>query len=158
MEFSIGLKELLIGVALASLVYLLEILVFGRRARKSKADPAMREEIAALRQSLRQLGERVATLEWRLLGESQAVDSPPGAEIEIRRSTDASVQTPRANPVLVRERVTTQAMGAPSVHYDRPLHYARDGLSAAEIAARCGISLAEAELLVALHGPKDAPR
>ncbi len=154
MEFSIGLRELLIGVVLATLVYLLEVLVFGRRARKSTADPALREEIAALRQSMRQLGERVAALESRLLGESPPADDDASAAVEIRLSAEEPAPSARTPPAMARDRRPPEPVSSPSVHYDRPAQYAREGLPAAEIASRCGLSRAEAELLVALHGPR----
>lgn len=127
MEFSFGLRELLIAVVLASAIYLIEVWLFARRRRSSSSgDPALRAEVEALRQAVRRLEARLSALE-----QGQGREAP---------------------------HAQAEAVVKSNAQYDQPARYAREGLSAAEIANRCGISRAEAELLVALYGPKGGGR
>lgn len=48
-----------------------------------------------------------------------------------------------------------QEAGAAPTIYDYALQYAKDGMPAQEIAGRCGISVSEATLIVAMHQEKN---
>ncbi len=76
-------RELLIAVVLASVVYLLEVLLFSRR-RVPRDDRAVRERIASLEQELAALRARVEMLEARPPVES-ALDTQSATYAEALR-------------------------------------------------------------------------
>lgn len=111
MEFSISLQDLLIALVLATVIYLLESVIFSRRRRKSAGS----DGIEAVKAQLASLCQRLDALEDRLgSGEADAAEASHAA-------------------------------------YDYAVQYARQGMIAPEIAARCGISRDEAALIVAMH-------
>lgn len=113
MELTITWHELLIAVLLATVIYLLESVIFSRR-RGSKA--------ATDTQEIDKLSAEVAALQRRL------------DELESRLGVAES-----PNPESAHNA------------YDYAIQYARQGMIAPDIAARCGISRDEAALIVAMH-------
>lgn len=116
MEITLTWQELLIAVVLASVVYLLETVLFARRRRRSATGPHDHDgEIHKLR-------AEVVTLQHRL----------DALEVKLGVAEPAEMETAHAA-------------------YDYAIQYARQGMIAPEIAARCGISCDEAALIVAMH-------
>lgn len=117
MDITVTWRELLIAVVLATVIYLLESVLFARSRRRPAATaPAGHEgEIHKLRAEVVTLQRRLDELEVKL-----GVAEPPEAD---------------------------NAHAA----YDYAVQYARQGMIAPEIAARCGISIDEATLIVAIH-------
>ncbi len=111
-------RELLAAIVLATLIYLLEVVLFSRRRRDKATGDAQGEalttELARLRAELAELRQRQEALEARL---------------EAAASDKTADDTP----------------------YGRAVRLAREGLTAQELASRCGISRGEAELIIALH-------
>lgn len=66
---------------------------------------------------------------------------------------DARVATPPSPPVPQQRRSDVFAAGpvSESSPYNQAIELARHGLSAGEVAERCGISRSEAELIVSLY-------
>lgn len=113
-------RELLIAILLATLVYLLEVVVFSRRRRAKGASQTRGQEGDALSEVAR-LRDEVAGMRQRL----EILE----ARIESAQSDKAAEDTP----------------------YGRAVRLAREGVSAQELASRCGISRGEAELIIALN-------
>jgi len=103
-------RELLLALILATLVYLIEVLLLSRRSKRSQGGDG---DVAALKAELAQLKARLEVLE-----------SLPPAE----------------------SALDTQK----SIHAEA-VRMAREGASAKELAAHLGISLTEADLIIALH-------
>ncbi|MCU0842852.1 MAG: DUF2802 domain-containing protein [Thiobacillaceae bacterium] len=121
MEFVITWRELLIAILLATAVYLLEVLVFSRR-RRPVPPPVATIDTASTDRELARLREEVTALRRRLDALETLVNRPPPAE-----------PVPDDSP------------------YGQAVRLARQGLAPQELAARCGISRGEAELIVALN-------
>lgn len=117
MDITVTWRELLIAVVLATVIYLLESVLFARsRRRPAAAAPAGHEgEIHKLR-------AEVVTLQRRL------------DELEVKLGVAELPEADNAHAA-----------------YDYAVQYARQGMIAPEIAARCGISIDEATLIVAIH-------
>lgn len=116
MELILTWRELLIAVVLATVVYLLESVVFAKRRRQQAppGDPAAEQQLRQLRAEVSTLRNRLDALEAKLgMVEPAEVDNAHAA-------------------------------------YDYAIQYARQGMIAPEIAARCGISRDEAALIVAM--------
>lgn len=105
-------RELLMAVVLATVVYLVEVLVFSRR-RKSVGKADTEAKLAALQQEVEALRARVEALESR----------PPA---------DSALDTQK------------------TIHAEA-VRMARNGATARELAEQLGISLTEADLIIALH-------
>lgn len=120
-SFVITWRELLIAVLLATAVYLLEVLLFSRR-RKPAPPAASDPERQAGDAELARLREEVTALRRRLDALESLVNRPQPAE--------------------------SIADDSP---YGQAVRLARQGLAPQELAARCGISRGEAELIVALN-------
>lgn len=121
MEFTLTWQEGLIAVILATLVYLFETLFFSRR-RHVAAPPALAEEVEGELARLR-------------------------ADLDVlRQRLDALSGAPAQMPASATD--TAEAVRSP---YDYAVEYARTGMIAPEIAARCGISRDEAALIVAMQ-------
>jgi len=117
MELTITWRELLIAVILATLVYLLESVLFARR-RHAQPPAAHHDQDA----EIHKLRAEVVTLERRL------------DELEVKLGVAEQPEADNAHAA-----------------YDYAVQYARQGMIAPEIAARCGISIDEATLIVAIH-------
>lgn len=117
MEIIITWREFLVAVVLATIIYLLEPLVFSRWRRQvpRAGDQEVGPELDKLRAEM-------ATLQHRLV------------ELEMRQGM---ADQPEVDPGHAA--------------YDYAVQYARQGMIAPEIAARCGISRDEAALIVAMH-------
>lgn len=113
-------RELLIAVILATLVYLLEVVVFSRR-RRSREGGEMPVQSDATLNELARLREEVANLRQRMEG------------LEARLQSATADKTAEDTP------------------YGRAVRLAREGVTAQELASRCGISRGEAELIIALN-------
>lgn len=117
MEIVLTWRELLIGIVLATVFYLLESAILSRRRARPERQGGHPDdaELRTLRAEMATLSRRLEELEARL-----GVAEPP-------------------------EMDTAHAA------YDYAVQYARQGMVAPEIAARCGISRDEAALIVAMH-------
>jgi len=152
MEFTITWRELLIGLILAVGFYLLEVAVFARvrkrprpSAKAGEADD-LRDAVAALRNEVAWLAARLGALEERTDA------SPRAAPVMSAASAPKPLQPASGGGPRPPPRLGPRPEPPPvSTPYTLPVQYAREGLSAQEIASRCGISRGEAELLIALH-------
>lgn len=86
MEFSLSWRELLVAVVLAMVLYLIEAVLFSRRASRRPAA----EADARLAERVRELEQRVAQLEGRGAG-----DAPEAAEDDDLRVYDDAVRMAR---------------------------------------------------------------
>jgi hypothetical protein len=123
MEITITWRELSIAVVLAVAIYLLEVVFFSRKARHQ----------AESQEVLPKLQAEVETLKHRL------------GELEVRLGVAAELS--EAEPAG-REAVDKEPANDA---YDYAVQYAREGMAAPDIAARCGISRDEAALIVAMQ-------
>lgn len=105
-------RELLIAVVLATLVYLLEVLLFSRKHSTRRID---KQEMR-----LTSIEEDVAALKSRL------------EALELRPPADSALDTQK-------------------VIQSEAIRMARNGASAQELSDQLGISLTEADLIIALH-------
>ena len=80
-----------------------------------------------------------------------ARDADQVAELRALRSELATLQQRLDEMKAQKSRVRAAEAGAPSSIYEYAVQYARDGMSAHEIAGHCGISVGEATLIVAMH-------
>lgn len=125
-------RELLIGLALVALFYALQSLFLFLRRRQSSdaAIPAQHDrELAPLHNELAAVRMRLDAIEHYLIrgeGVTEAVQVEP-----------------------VEEEDAT----AP---YGQAMLMARDGMDADELAERCGISLSEASLIIAMQRQKQS--
>lgn len=133
MEMNLPLREILIGVVSILVFYGLQKLVGLLRHRGDSASvaevteaPSKSEEvrIESMQRNLVELNKRVSQLEAKL---QEA--PPPVSKPDVAAYPDQPV-------------------------YATATMLARDGLSAAELSERCGISFSEAELIVALNRQK----
>ncbi len=117
---------LLFAIVLATVVYLLEVLVFSRRRRPGDAQepkpavpqgqtPVFQEEITRLREEVNALRRRLDAMEEQ----ANRLPAPPPVQDD--------------SP------------------YGQAVRLARQGLAAQDLAVRCGISRGEADLIVALN-------
>lgn len=123
---TLSLRELFIAVILATVIYLLETLVFARRRRRKAAAERIEPIVAGTATS----PEVVAGLH---------------AEIARLRTRIEALERQMAAQQARREEDTVLSP------YAQATQLARQGLSATDLCARCGISRGEAELIVALH-------
>lgn len=105
-------RELLLAILLATVIYLLEVLVFSRR-RNPQGDPEAQARLETLQAAINGLEARVEMLETR----------PP-----VESALDTQTTT-----------------------YAEAVRMAREGASSKELAHALGISLSEADLIIALH-------
>lgn len=119
--------ELLIAVVLVLSAYIAEVLLFMRAGKKSA--PAEREgaprEVQALELEIDQLNRQIDTLRHQVE--------------TLKRGA------PAASPVPPPGAET------PASAYGQAAKLAEEGLDVRQVAASCGISVGEAELIVALH-------
>ncbi|TCS70140.1 uncharacterized protein DUF2802 [Sulfuritortus calidifontis] len=135
---SINAEELLLAVVLATLIYLVEWLLFSRN-RRSKAQPAVRVEPQAGNEA------EVAMLKAQVLALSARL------EILERELVEQSARLGEAKPAAPRfGGAREEAALSP---YAQATQLARQGATASELTERCGISRGEAELIVALNQP-----
>lgn len=124
MELTLTWYELLIAVILATVVYLLESLVFSRRGN-SASTPSLpdklEKELAGLRAEVDAMRQRLAVMDGKPV-------------------RDGAAETDNGHSP-----------------YDYAVQYARQGMIAPEIAARCGISRDEAALIIAMHRAGQEP-
>lgn len=132
---TISLRELLIAVILATAIYLLETLVFSKRRRKNRLAAERVEPVVASAGA-----SPVASA-----GASPEVLAGLRAEIGILKSRVEALEKRLTAEEETREEETVLSP------YAQATQLARQGLSATELCARCGISRGEAELIVALH-------
>ena len=132
---TISPRELLIAVILATGVYLLETLVFSKRRRKKKAAADRVEPVVA--------------------GASAGSSAGAGASPEVVAGLRAEIGILKSRVEVLEKRLAaeeeTREEEAVLSPYAQATQLARQGLSATELCARCGISRGEAELIVALH-------
>ncbi|NWG87653.1 MAG: DUF2802 domain-containing protein [Hydrogenophilaceae bacterium] len=129
---SINAEELLVAVVLATVIYLLEWLLFSRYRRNKGQQQAVRmepqvgneAEVSMLKAQVAALSARLEIIERELADQSARLAAPKFA-------------APKEEAALSPYAQATQL--------------ARQGASASELSERCGISRGEAELIVALH-------
>lgn len=134
-SFVITWRELLIVVAVVLAVYIAEMLLLLRSRRSGKPaknEPGLSEPgiSAPGLPEFDRIHEDIEQLRDQLLALKSEIqelrDAPPG--------DSRALQTP----------------------YSQAIQLAKQGVSTAEVAAQCGISRAEAELIVAMHHAKSA--
>ncbi len=111
-QFQFTGRELLIAVILATVIYLMEVLIFSRR-RKSSGSREIDRRIDQMQTQIDELQSRLERLE-----------ALPPAESALDKQTST---------------------------YAEAVRLARDGKTASELAADLGISLSEADLIIALQ-------
>lgn len=124
-SFVITWRELLIVVAVVLAVYIAEMLLLlrtNRGFRRWKPDNgAVQPRIDALESEIEQLREQILAMHQQL---------------EDRPIPQAQVAQPSSSP---------------STPYSQAIQMAQQGMGVDEVAASCGISRGEAELIVAMH-------
>jgi hypothetical protein len=124
-SFVITWRELLIIVAVVLAVYVAEMLLLlrtNRGFRRWKPDAgADQPRMAALEAEIEQLREQILTIHQQL--EDRPIPQPQH----------------------------THSTSPPSSPYSQAIQMAQQGMSVDELAAGCGISRGEAELIVAMH-------
>jgi hypothetical protein len=129
-------REVLIGLILVAVFYLLQavFLFIRRRNAASVAIPGnIDQELAQLRKDLAVMRMRLDALENKVWASVQAVAPMPASKDP---EEVAFSQSPHGQAMLL----------------------ARDGLDANELARRCGISVSEASLIVAMQRQHKASR
>ncbi|MDD5404330.1 MAG: DUF2802 domain-containing protein [Sulfuricella sp.] len=121
-------RELLIVVAVVLAVYVAEMLLLLRSRREGRR---WKGDPAALQPRFEALESEIEQLREQLLHFREQLD-----------------QLKAASP--------QQAHASPSSPYSQAIHLAQQGADASEVAANCGISRGEAELIVAMHRAKGA--
>lgn len=126
-SFVITWRELLIAVILVLAVYVAELLLLVRSRKSGGASVWRRRDAAAQPQALQALEAEVAQLREQV------------AKVEAELERLKAVPQPAATP------------------YSQAIQLAQQGLDVNEVAASCGISRGEAELIVALHRAHPSP-
>lgn len=135
-------RELLVVLAIILAVYIAELLLqvrSGRRLRTPRLLRALRlrRGDASLRYAIEELEDRIAALEAHFDDQTVVEESIPTVSKSPEKPS-MSVPAPTASP------------------YMRAIQMAKQGLDADAVAAVCGISRSEAELIIAMHGRRAA--
>lgn len=121
-------ETLLMAVVLATVVYLLEVVLFSRRRGKSTDK---QDSLKELDLDLDAMHARMTELERQVRALREQLQ-------ELKRAGEQATQQAR--------QAETQA-----TPYAQAVQLARQGLNSQELAHRCGITNGEAELIVALN-------
>ncbi len=129
-SFVITWRELLIVIAVVLAVYIAEMLLLLRTKRGfgRGIKPAKSDPVEPGLMEFGQIHEDIEQLREQILA----------LKAEIQELKDA----PQAD------------FHSPQTPYSQAIHLAKQGMVIAEVAAQCGISRAEAELIVAMHNAK----
>ena len=125
-SFVITWRELLIVVAVVLAVYIAEMLLLLRSKRGAK--PSKAEPVEPELMRFGRIDDDIEQLREQVLALKAEIQ-------ELKEAPQADFHTPQTP-------------------YSQAIQLAKQGVTIAEVAAQCGISRAEAELIVAMHNAK----